>query len=206
MFVRIRNLREDSDKTQREVSEYLFCDQSLYSKYERGLRDVPVGVIIKLAELYGTSTDYILGLTDEKEKFRFINKEIQNHNFEFTEKIISDFSANWEFVGSTSIEMLLDNLDYIYENVKGKPLMILLLGSEIDYNGYNEEFDGMAAVYREINPVIEAFAEDHERIKVINPSKYIHSQDDFEDCINHFSRNVYYEIAGEICNCINEYI
>ena len=145
-------------------------------------------------------------LTDEKEKFRFINKEIQNHNFEFTEKIISDFSANWEFVGSTSIEMLLDNLDYIYENVKGKPLMILLLGSEIDYNGYNEEFDGMAAVYREINPVIEAFAEDHERIKVINPSKYIHSQDDFEDCINHFSRNVYYEIAGEICNCINEYI
>ena len=35
MFVRIRNLREDSDKTQREVSDYLFCDQSLYSKYER---------------------------------------------------------------------------------------------------------------------------------------------------------------------------
>ena len=69
MFVRIRNLREDSDKTQREVSEYLFCDQSLYSKYERGLRDVPVEVRIKLAELYNTSTDYILGLTDEKAKY-----------------------------------------------------------------------------------------------------------------------------------------
>lgn len=69
MFVRIRNLREDSDKTQREVSDYLFCDQSLYSKYERGLRDVPVSIIIKLAELYGTSTDYILGLTDKKEKY-----------------------------------------------------------------------------------------------------------------------------------------
>ncbi|WP_455530495.1 helix-turn-helix domain-containing protein [Ruminococcus sp.] len=69
MFVRIRNLREDSDKTQREVSEYLFCDQSLYSKYERGIREVPVSIIIKLAELYGTSTDYILGLTDKKEKY-----------------------------------------------------------------------------------------------------------------------------------------
>ena len=69
MFVRIRNLREDSDKTKREVSDYLFCDQSLYSKYERGLRDVPVDIIIKLARLYGTSTDYILGLTDEKEKY-----------------------------------------------------------------------------------------------------------------------------------------
>ena len=63
MFVRIRNLREDNDKTQKEVAEYLFCDQSLYSKYERGQRDVPVGIIIKLAKLYNTSTDYILGLT-----------------------------------------------------------------------------------------------------------------------------------------------
>ncbi len=70
MFVRIRNLREDSDRTQREVSEYLFCDQSLYSKYERGVREVPVEVVIKLAKLYGTSTDYILGLTNEKRPYK----------------------------------------------------------------------------------------------------------------------------------------
>lgn len=66
MFIRIRNLREDNDMTQKQVSDYLFCDQSLYSKYERGLRDVPVAIIIKLAHLYKTSTDYILGLTDDK--------------------------------------------------------------------------------------------------------------------------------------------
>lgn len=70
MFVRIRNLREDNDKTQKEISEYLFCDQSLYSKYERGLRDVPVAVIIKLATFYNTSTDYILGLTDIQKPYK----------------------------------------------------------------------------------------------------------------------------------------
>lgn len=70
MFVRIRNLREDNDKTQREVAEYLFCDQSLYSKYEWGVREVPVEIIIKLAKLYNTSADYILGLTDEKRPYR----------------------------------------------------------------------------------------------------------------------------------------
>lgn len=70
MFVRIRNLREDNDKTQREVSDYLFCDQSLYSKYERGVREVPVSIIIKLAKLYNTSSDYILGLTDCKEPYK----------------------------------------------------------------------------------------------------------------------------------------
>lgn len=70
MYTRMKDLREDSDRTQREISEYLFCDQSLYSKYERGLREVPVNVVIKLAKLYGTSTDYILGLTNEKRPYK----------------------------------------------------------------------------------------------------------------------------------------
>ncbi len=70
LFVRIRNLREDNDLTQKEISEYLFCDQSLYSKYERGVREVPVSVIIKLAKFYHTSTDYILGLTDIKKPYK----------------------------------------------------------------------------------------------------------------------------------------
>lgn len=70
MFKRIRDLREDNDKTQKEVSNYLMCDQSLYSKYERGVREVPVYVIIKLSKLYNTSTDYILELTDIKEPYK----------------------------------------------------------------------------------------------------------------------------------------
>nr|MCR5735844.1 DUF6492 family protein [Lachnospiraceae bacterium] len=61
-------------------------------------------------------------------------------------------------------------------------------------------------IYREINPIMESFAADHDRIRVINPTMYIHSQDDFADCINHFSRNVYYEIAGKICEYINDVV
>lgn len=69
MYRRIRDLREDNDKTQKEISEYLFCDQSLYSKYERGIREVPISIIVKLAKYYNTSTDYILNLTDKKEPY-----------------------------------------------------------------------------------------------------------------------------------------
>lgn len=145
-------------------------------------------------------------LTDPKYTNRFINKEIQGHDFDFNREIIEKFADNWEFIGNTPLEMLLDNLDYIYENVPGKPLIILLLGSEIDYEGYNEEFDGLSEIYKEINPIIKAFAEDHERIKVIDPTEFIQSQDDFEDCINHFSRRVYYDIAGRICEYINKYV
>ena len=66
MKLRIRDLREDADLTQREVAEYLMCDQSLYSKYERGERDLPLLAAVKLAQFYHTSLDYLVGLTDRK--------------------------------------------------------------------------------------------------------------------------------------------
>ena len=69
LYLRIRDLREDSDKKQKEVADYLSCDQSLYSKYERGMREVPLIVIAKLAKLYQTSADYLMGLTDVKEPY-----------------------------------------------------------------------------------------------------------------------------------------
>ena len=62
-YPRIRELREDHDYTQQYVAEYLGMKQSQYSRYERGLRDVPTDVLIALALLYKTTTDYILGLT-----------------------------------------------------------------------------------------------------------------------------------------------
>lgn len=65
-YKRIRDLREDSDLKQRELAEILGCSQRVYSNYERGDLDIPTEVLIKLARHYGTSVDYILGLTDSK--------------------------------------------------------------------------------------------------------------------------------------------
>lgn len=70
MKLRIRDLREDKDLTQKEIAEFLICDQSLYSKYERGERQLPIEYAIKLADFYKTSVDYILGLTDIKEPYK----------------------------------------------------------------------------------------------------------------------------------------
>ena len=70
MRLRIRDLREDHDLTQQQVAEYLMCDQSLYSKYDRGERDVPLNIMIKLAQFYKTSIDYLVGLTNHKQPYR----------------------------------------------------------------------------------------------------------------------------------------
>jgi len=70
MRLRIRDCREDRDITQKQLADYLRCDQSLYSKYERGERDVPLHVMIRLADYYGTSIDYLVGRTDEIKPYR----------------------------------------------------------------------------------------------------------------------------------------
>lgn len=67
MRLRIRDLREDKDLTQKQISEYLMCDQSLYSKYERGEREIPLNLIVKLADYYGVSIDYLVGRRSEKQ-------------------------------------------------------------------------------------------------------------------------------------------
>lgn len=65
-YKRLRDLREDNDYTQKQISEYLKMKQPQYNRYERGFRDIPSDVLIALAKLYNTSVDYILNITDEK--------------------------------------------------------------------------------------------------------------------------------------------
>ena len=64
-YRRLRDLREDHDMTQAQVAVYLSMKQPQYNRYERGLRDIPSDILIALAKLYHTSTDYILELTDK---------------------------------------------------------------------------------------------------------------------------------------------
>lgn len=66
MYLRIRDLREDNDMSQTKLAKLLGMSQTGYSKYETGENDIPVAVLEKLADIYKTSTDYLLGRTDEK--------------------------------------------------------------------------------------------------------------------------------------------
>ena len=67
--MRIRDLREDADMTQAQVAEYLHIKQNTYSQYENGQRQLPLDSLIALAKLYNTTTDYILGLTNDPKPY-----------------------------------------------------------------------------------------------------------------------------------------
>ncbi len=63
-YKRLKDLREDNDKTQKEIVDYLGMKQPQYSRYENGLRDIPSDILIMLADYYNVSTDYIFGRTN----------------------------------------------------------------------------------------------------------------------------------------------
>lgn len=64
-YRRLRDLREDNDYTQRDIADILGMKQPQYLRYEKGFRDIPSDILIKLADLYDTSVDYILGRTND---------------------------------------------------------------------------------------------------------------------------------------------
>ena len=63
---RMRDLREDSDRTQQNVADYLGTSQTMYARYERGANELPIRHLISLCKLYNVSADYFLGLTNIK--------------------------------------------------------------------------------------------------------------------------------------------
>ena len=65
-FKRIKNLREDYDYTQDYVAKYLNVNRVVYNRYENGIREIPISILIKLSKLYNVSIDYMVGLTNKK--------------------------------------------------------------------------------------------------------------------------------------------
>lgn len=71
-MLRIKDIREDKDLTQKQVAEILNCTQQTYSRYETGEITIDINQLIKLAKYYNTSIDYLVGLTNEKKPYERI--------------------------------------------------------------------------------------------------------------------------------------
>lgn len=65
VYGRVRDLREDKDKTQKDIANYLNMQLTVYQRYERGERELPLWAAIKLADFYGVSLDYLVGRTEK---------------------------------------------------------------------------------------------------------------------------------------------
>ena len=69
-FQRLEDLRKDKGNTQEEIANFLNCKREVYRRYEKGIHEIPVWAVIKLANYYGTSVDYLLGLTNNPKPYQ----------------------------------------------------------------------------------------------------------------------------------------
>lgn len=145
-------------------------------------------------------------LTDEKNWQSYIEGSAPNHGFGFDRNILESFRENWEFCGCSSSEMIIENLDYILEHIKGNPLILLLLGSEVEYEGENREFEKHAPHHKRVNEALRMYLEQRgdKNIRLVNATDFIHDQEDFLDSTNHYSRKVYHSLAEKIRIIIDE--
>ena len=93
MYLRLRDLREDSELNQETLAKYLNVHQTTYSDYERGNINIPIPALIKLADFYNTSIDYLVGRTDQKEILYNKLSKKQNNNIDnfFICKVVNIF-------------------------------------------------------------------------------------------------------------------
>ncbi len=122
---------------------------------------------------------------------------------EASRKILEQFSQKYNFAGDPPVDLLLQNLKYIRETLKPETRLILILGSEIDTQKCLEGYEGMVKKHIIVNPYVREFAKKYDNIDIIELTDLIQDDSDYSNCINHFSRRIYINLAEKIINLVN---
>lgn len=213
----IESLELDNDQIKEILEDAPFLDEGdfktdIFNKKYRIvfyslLPDEHQGVYVHKQKGYKISfSSGNYSLTEKTNWNKFISGEYSNHNFHFTKEILEKFSDNYEFQGFLQSEDIVNNIRYIRSNMNQDTLLVLLLGCEVECEKDNRlSFRNHAKRHKEVNREVENEFYNLENVKIINFTKYVESQKDFGDCINHFSKQVYYKAAQDIASIINDY-
>ena len=149
--------------------------------------------------------EYIHPLTDSKNWDKIISGEYANSGVKFTKKMIKDFSEHYDFLGRNSPEQIVNNLDYIRGNLSDQCVFIIMLGGELFYekNEY-EAYKDRHIFHKAMNKEVKKWAENFNNVKLIDVNKYLVDQSSFYDHFNHYIKPVYYALAKEIVDIIND--
>ena len=114
--------------------------------------------------------------------------------------MLEDFRKNYEFAGNPPVDLVIKNLNYILDNLKGD--LVLILGSEIPTNKIQAGYENMAERHKILNEAVRKNFKD--KVEIIELTDFIKNDDDYTVCINHFSRRVYQDLAQKIVEISNK--
>ena len=167
------------------------CNLGVYRRKETGER---------LAFL-----EYIHPITDPANRQGLMEGKYPTSNFRFTEDNLKKFASQYEFVGRNSPQQIVENLSYIRSNLPESCILVVMLGGELYYEKNTfEAYMDRHIVHKQVNAAIRSWAEDHQNVRLLDVNKYIVDQSSFYDHFNHYVKPVYYALAAEMVDIVNE--
>lgn len=156
-------------------------------------------------ELYVPFASAYKPLTDKENWNDYIHGRIYHGMNKFSIKFLSWFSDHYTFVGTSTPDSFIENLEVVTKHLNPKTKIILFLGAELEYKGGNNQLDkDRHILHKQFNYQIRKYVKRHsDRFYIIDSNSYVKDQSDFYDSINHFSLKIYYEIAHDIIELIN---
>ena len=117
--------------------------------------------------------------------------------------MLREFKENYTFAGNPPVETVIKNLDYIRKNLSPETKLVLILGSEVPTTKVQAGYENMAERHKIMNQSVRKWCAAN-NAQAIELTDFIKSDEDYTTCINHFSREVYANLAGEVQNIINK--
>lgn len=149
--------------------------------------------------------EYTQPVTDSSNWDRLISGELLTNNFRFTREILEAFAKKYEFIGRNTPEQIVDNLTYIREKLDQSCVLAVMLGGELCYQKNTmEAYKDRHIVHKQINDAIRQWAEGKNNVRLLDVNKYLVDQSSFYDHFNHYIKPVYYKLAEEMVQIVNE--
>ena len=150
--------------------------------------------------------EYIHPITDPESWPGLISGEYNCAGFRFTEDVLRGFAEKYEFLGRNTPEQIVENLGYIRERLASDCTMAVMLGGELYYE--KNTFDAYRdrhIVHKKINEAVRAWAAGQANVRLLDVNKYLVDQSSFYDHFNHYIKPVYYALASEMVDIVNEH-
>lgn len=149
--------------------------------------------------------EYMHPITDPASWPGLVSGEYPNANFQFTEEILKNFSEKYEFVGRNTPEQIVANLDFIRTHLPEDCVLAIMLGGELYYEKNTfEAYMDRHLVHKSVNDAIRNWACSQDNVRLIDVNKYLTDQSCFYDHFNHYIKPVYYALAAEMVQIVNE--
>lgn len=211
----VQCLTLDDEVKKRLIRELPFGDRGMFTTaiYDKDIRWILLSTISegnlglyreKASGAVAAFGEYTNDLTDSAIWDQLIEKKLFTANCQFTKEFLEWFRERYEYLGRIAPEQVVENLTFIYEHIAPEAVLVLSLGTELPYeNNTKPAYADRHLYHRQMNELIRQWASGRERVRLLDVNDYVHSQADYTNNINHYTKEIYYHLTEQFIGMVN---